>query len=264
MLPSLEDDLKVDLWSHLGYISKNNPGKVMAHKLKTVVVGGSSGMGLAAAQMLHSLGHDIVIASRSRDKLAKAKKIIGKADSYILDVTKEREIARFFDSIGPFDHLVTSAASFVMGPFLKLSLDDAKLFFDSKFWGQYLVAKHGAPHIRKGGSITFFCGVAGQKPFMNFSAGSAINAALEGLTRALALELSPIRVNAISPGTVITPVWDVLPKKGRLQKFAETAGRLPAKRVGQPKDIAQAVAYLIQCNYATGSIVYVDGGARII
>jgi len=221
-------------------------------------------MGLATAQMLHSLGHDIVIASRSQDKLKKAKKIIGKVDSHVLDVTKEKDVTRFFDSIGPFDHLVTSAASFVMGPFLKLSLDDAKHFFDSKFWGQYLAAKHGAPHIRKGGSITFFCGVAGQKPFVNFSAGSAINAALEGLTRALALELSPIRVNAICPGTVVTPVWDVLSKQQRLKEFEETAERLPAKRVGQPEDIAQAVSYLIQCGFATGSIVYVDGGARII
>ena len=116
----------------------------------------------------------------------------------------------------------------------------------------------------EGGSITFFCGVAGQKPFMHFAAGSAINAAIEGLTRALALELSPIRVNAISPGTVVTPVWDGLPEKERLAEFEETARRLPVKRVGQPEDIAKAVCYLIQCGYATGSIVYVDGGARIV
>lgn len=236
----------------------------MAHKLKTVVIGGSSGMGLATAQMLYALGHEIVIASRSEDKLEKAKKIIGKADSYVVDVTNENDVARFFNSIGSFDHLVTSAADFVMGSFLKLSMDEAKHFFDSKFWGQYLAAKHGASHIRAGGSITFFCGVAGQKPFMNFSVGSAINAALEGLTRALALELSPIRVNAISPGTIVTPVWDVLPEKERLKEFEETAERLPVKKVGQPQDIAQAVIYLIQCSYATGSIVYVDGGARII
>ncbi len=127
-----------------------------------------------------------------------------------------------------------------------------------------MAAKHGSSQIRKGGSITFFSGVAGQKPFLNFSTGSAINAALEGLTQALALELSPIRVNAISPGTIETPVWDVLPQQQRLQEFEETAYRLPVKRVGQPKDIAQAVIYLIQCGYATGSIVYVDGGSRII
>ncbi len=235
----------------------------MEHK-KIVIIGGSSGMGLATAKMLHSLGHEIVIASRSKDKLKKAVQEIGKAESCILDVTNEKDIARFFDFVGPFDHLVTSAASFTMGPFLKMPSNEARDFFDSKFWGQYLAAKLGAPHIRKGGSITFFCGIAGQKPFMHFAAGSAINAAIEGLTRALALELSPIRVNAISPGTVVTPVWDGLPEKERLAEFEATARRLPVKRVGQPEDIAKAVCYLIQCGYATGSIVYVDGGARIV
>jgi len=236
----------------------------MDSKIRTVIIGGSSGMGLAAAQKLYSLGHEIVIASRSKDKLEKAAKVIGKAETYVLDVTKEKEIAQFFGSIGSFDHLIISAADFVMGPFLEMPVEEAKLFFDSKFWGQYLAAKYGAPHIRAGGSITFFCGVAGQKPFMNFSAGSAINAALEGLTRALALELAPLRVNAISPGTVVTPVWDVLPEKARLKEFEATAKLLPVKRVGEPEDIAEAVAYLIQCGFATGSVVYIDGGSRII
>ncbi|HSX38528.1 MAG TPA: SDR family oxidoreductase [Chlamydiales bacterium] len=236
----------------------------MGHKLKTVIIGGSSGMGLAIAKMLHALGHEIVIASRSKEKLEKAVKTIGKAEDYVVDVTKEKEVIQFFDAVGAFDHLVTSAASFVMGPFLNMPLNDAKHFFDSKFWGQYMAAKIGAPHQRRGGSITFFCGIAGQRPFMNFAAGSAINAAIEGLTRALALELSPLRVNAIAPGTVVTPVWNEVPEKERLTAFEETAQRLPAKRVGQPEDIAEAARYLIQCGYATGSIVYVDGGARIV
>ncbi len=235
----------------------------MEHK-KIVIIGGSSGMGLGAAKMLHSLGHEIVIGSRSPEKLKEAIKVIGNAESHVLDITKEKDIIKFFKTIGPFDHLITSAAAFIMGPFLKMPLSDAKLFFDSKFWGQYMAAKIGAPYIRKGGSITFFCGVAGQRPFMNFAAGSAINAAIEGLTRALALELSPLRVNAISPGTIVTPVWDELPEKERLKEFEETAKRLPAKRVGQPADVAEAVRYLIQCGYATGSIVYVDGGSRIV
>lgn len=236
----------------------------MENKLRTVIIGGSSGMGLSAAKMLYAIGHDIVIASRSKEKLQQAVMAIGEAESHVLDTRDEQELARFFDALGPFDHLVTTAAGLAMGPFLKIPLSEAKQFFDSKFWGQYLAAKLGAPHIRKGGSITLFCGVAGQKPFPNFAAGCAINAAIEGLTRALSLELSPLRVNAISPGTVVTPVWDSLPEKERMREFEESAKRLPAKRVGQPEDIAHAVRYLIECPYATGSIVYVDGGARII
>jgi NAD(P)-dependent dehydrogenase (short-subunit alcohol dehydrogenase family) len=232
--------------------------------MKTVIIGGSSGMGLATAQKLYSLGHEIVIASRSKEKLEKAAKLIGKVKSAILDVTKEKELAQFFESIGAFDHLVTSAANFITGPFLKLPVSDAKNFFDSKFWGQYLAAKISAPFIRKGGSITFFCGIANEKPVMNLSTASAINGAIEGLTRALSLELSPIRVNAISPGTIKTPVWDGVPEKERLKEFNDLAEKLPAKRVGESEDIAEAVRYFIECKYATGSIVYVDGGARLI
>ena len=99
---------------------------------------------------------------------------------------------------------------------------------------------------------------------MHFAAGSAINAAIEGLTRALALELAPLRVNAIAPGTVVTPVWNSVPEKERLAEFERTAERLPVKKVGQPEDIAQAVRFLIECGYATGSIVYVDGGSLIL
>lgn len=205
-----------------------------------------------------------MIASRSKKKLDQAVNEIGKAKSYVLDVTQEKEVLGFFQSVGPFDHLVTTAADFLMGSFLEMPFSDAKAFFESKFWGQYIAAKAGAPHLLKGGSITFFCGIAGHRPFPHFSVGSAINSAIEGLTRALALELAPIRVNAVSPGTVVTPVWNQLSEKERSEEFEKTAKRLPVQRVGQPEDIAETVLYLIRCGYMTGSVIYVDGGALLV
>lgn len=230
--------------------------------MKVVVLGGSSGMGFAIAKSLHERGHEVVIASRSKEKLAHAQKAMPKAKTFAFDVTKEHEVSALFSSIGAFDHLIITAADFVMGPFLEMKTEEVKRFFDSKFWGQYCAAKYAAPHIRKGGSITFFCGIAGKKPMMHFAAGAAINAGIEGLTRALALELAPLRVNAIAPGTVVTPVWNDVPEKERL--FEELAEKLPVKRVGKPEDFAPAAHFLIECGYVTGTVLYIDGGDHLI
>lgn len=221
-------------------------------------------MGLATAALMRKEGYEITIASRSKEKLEAAVKIIGEAKSCVLDVTSETEIQDFFNSHPVFDHLVISAADFVMGPFLDLSVKDARKFFDSKFWGQYCVAKYAAPKMQKKGSITFFSGIAGQKPFLNMAVASAINAAIEGLTRTLALELSPLRVNAIAPGTVATAIWNGVAEKEKSAFFQKISETLPARRVGQPEDIAQVVKFLIACEYMTGEVISCDGGASLL
>lgn len=231
---------------------------------RVIIIGGSSGIGLASALLLKEKGYEVAIAGRFKEKLESAKAQLGKAETYILDVTKEKEVSHFFSAIKPFHHLVISAAGFTMGPFLEMELSEAKSFFDSKFWGQYMAAKYGAKKIEKGGSITFFSGILGQKPSIGLSVASAINGAVESLTRALALELAPVRVNAISPGTIETPVWDIMPEKDKLSYFRETGQKLPAGRVGKPKDIAQAVLFLIECGYVTGDVLCCDGGKRFI
>ncbi len=230
---------------------------------KVVIIGGSSGMGLAAAVQMSQLGYEVVIASRSKEKLDQAIKTIGKGESHVLDILEEGDVIRFFSHLGPFDHLVISAADFIMGPFLELSIQEARRFFDSKFWGQYCVAKYGAPKIRKGGSITFFSGIASQRPPLNLAAASSINGAIESLTRALALELAPLRVNAIAPGTVATPIWDSVPEKERLARFKSVGEKLLVGRVGQPEDIAEVVRFLIECGYMTGQVIYCDGGQSL-
>jgi NAD(P)-dependent dehydrogenase (short-subunit alcohol dehydrogenase family) len=132
---------------------------------------------------------------------------------------------------------------------------------NSKFWGAYRVAR--AARIRGGGSLTLLSGALGRKPSASAVLQGAINAAIEGLARGLALELSPVRVNVVSPGLIDTPIHDRLPADQRRAMFEGAAARLPARRVGEARDVANAVLYLAVTQFATGSTVFVDGGALI-
>lgn len=231
---------------------------------KIVIVGGSSGMGLSIAKKMASLGYEIAIASRSKSKLEKASQEIPGLETHVLDVCDEDAVQKFFTSIAPFDHLVISAADFVMGPFLTLKTSEARRFFDSKFWGQYTAIKYAAPKMSKKGSIVLFSGIVFEKPSRGLSVASAINGATEGLTRALAMELAPLRVNAISPGIIETPVWDGMQEQAKKAFFEKAGARLPVGKIGQPEDIAQAAQFLIECPFVTGEVLHCDGGSRLI
>lgn len=229
---------------------------------KVLVVGGSSGIGLAAAKAFAELGADVLIASRSADKLAQAAgKIDGTVRTAFLDTTDDSVVETFFSHAGQFDHVVISAAQTPGGPVRKLPLQDAYAAMNSKFWGAYRVAR--AVSIAAGGSLTFVSGFLSVRPSQSSVLQGAINASLEALARGLALELSPVRVNTVSPGLVATPLWDKLDADARQGMYDGAAARLPARRVGQPEDIANAVIYLATTPYATGSTVLVDGGGAI-
>ncbi len=231
---------------------------------KIVIVGGSSGMGLATAKMAAAEGATVVIASRSEDRLRQARaRIQGKVELNTVNIMDEGSIKGFFDKIGEFNHLATPGSEAVRGSFLELEVKEARKAFDSKFWGQYQLAKYGAPRIREGGSITFFAGIWSQRPVFGAAVVAAINSAVEGLGRALAVELAPIRVNTVSPGIVDTPLYSGMEPGKRNAMFQGIAASIPAKRVGRPEDIAQAVIYLMANGYTTGSTLYVDGGATL-
>ena len=227
-----------------------------------LVVGGSSGIGAAAAKALAALGAEVTIASRSATKLEEAAaRIGGKVHTAILDISDDAALEAFFASQGSFDHIVVSAAQTSSGPVKTLPLADAYASMNSKFWGAYRVAR--AARINAGGSLTLVSGFLSVRPSKTSVLQGAINAALEALVRGLALELSPVRVNAVSPGLIATELWSRMDEAKRTAMFEGAAERLPAKRVGQPEDIANAISYLVTTPFATGSTVLVDGGGAI-
>jgi NAD(P)-dependent dehydrogenase (short-subunit alcohol dehydrogenase family) len=231
---------------------------------RIVIIGGSSGIGLATAKMAVKYGAEVVIASRSLDKLEAAKAAIGgKTEAYPLDITSEEQVGDLFEKVGDFDYLTTPGSSISGGPFLTTDTSQARADFDSKFWGQYYAAKYAAPKIRSGGSIVLFSGIYSTRPPAGTSSIAAVNGAIESLCRGLAVELSPLRVNVIVPGLVDTPIFDYMPSEQREGMFKQVAEALPAKRTGQPEDIAQAVLLLMTNPFADGTILFVDGGATL-
>jgi len=227
---------------------------------RMLVVGGSSGIGEATARLAAECGAQVTIASRSADKLAAAlARLPPSCDAAMLDVSDDEAVRSFFASHAAWDHVVLAGSATRTGRIVDLPLDAARASMDNKFWGAYHVGHHA--RIDDGGSLTFVSGVYSLRPQPYAVLQGAINAAVEALARALALDRAPsVRVNTVSPSTTATPLWDKLGDEGRAQKFAEMRSRLPLRRVAEPVDIAQAILFLAGNRFATGSTVLVDGG----
>lgn len=233
---------------------------------KVVIVGGTSGMGLAGAQALAERGAHVVVVGRSEEKLRIAlEQIIPKAEGHAVDFAVEQDVRSFFEKLGRFDHLVvTAGAGFRPAPFVEADTGLARKVLEGKFWVQYIAAKYGAQFINPGGSITLFSGVASRKPMKGAAALCANNGAIEALGRALAVELAPIRVNVISPGLVDTPLWHDMSEHDRISMFGHSAKVAPVGRVGTPGDIAQTIVYVVENGYTTGTVIDVDGGVQLV
>jgi NAD(P)-dependent dehydrogenase (short-subunit alcohol dehydrogenase family) len=206
----------------------------------------------------------VVLAGRSAEKLAAAAGELGAAASTaVLDVADEGAVAGAFAQIGPIDHLVTAAAGTVRGKVVDLPVSAARELFESKYWGQYHCVKYAAPQLRPGGSIVLFSGWISRKPMVGVSTLAAVDGAIEALARTLALELAPIRVNAVTPGMIDTPLWAarLTPEQQRAH-FASVGKALPVGRPGTAEDVAHAVIFLMENGFTTGAILDVDGGQR--
>lgn len=273
-----------------------------------IFVGGSSGMGKAAALSTVMRGGNALLVSRNAEKLEHAKKdILSKAEAIavatsedngdgddndnrieigtvrtaVVDVTDEDAVQSFASSLlsdsdndnnndsddvcVQYDGLVFSAAGKAPhGPITTLSTLDTRELFETKFWGAYHCAKHLSPCLRDGGCIVFVSGVLNRRPGLNCSPLASTNGALEGLTRALALELGPrLRVNCLSPGFCDTERFDHMDEEKKRGMLENTADSLPLKRVGMPEDMGEAIHYLLYAKFVTGVVLDCDGGHHI-
>ena len=224
---------------------------------RILIVGGSSGIGLAVAKQSCESGGKVIIASRNAaEKREDLIALIGhEVETYSFDVTSELETETALNGIGDIDHLIiTTRPEVTSAPFVKTDLKNAMSAFETKFWGQYQLIQKAQKRISQQGSIVMTTGIAGENIFKNVSTMAVINCATEGLCRSLAVELAPIRVNVVSPGFAS-------PKPPETVQYAQ---QFPAGRIASPEEIADAYVYLMASTYITGTSMVVDGGARLI
>jgi NAD(P)-dependent dehydrogenase (short-subunit alcohol dehydrogenase family) len=233
---------------------------------RVVILGGTSGLGLATARAAQGEGAAVLIASSRRERLEAALASLQPgAEGEVVDVADEAQVRALFERVGAFDHLVfTAGESLQLEPLDTMPVERARGFVNVRFWGAFMAAKYGSPHIRPGGSITLTNGIAGLRPRKGWTVAASICGAMEALTRALAVELAPIRVNAVCPGTVKTDLWINMPQSAREAMYRDVAQRLPVGRVGEADDLAQTYLYLMREGFSTGQVLVVDGGAVLV
>jgi NAD(P)-dependent dehydrogenase (short-subunit alcohol dehydrogenase family) len=231
---------------------------------RVVVLGGSSGIGFATAQAAAKQGAAVVIASSRQARIDKALATLPSgSEGRVVDLANEAAVRRLFADLGLFDHLVfTAGETLQLGLLADIDIAAARGFFDLRYWGAFTAAKYGSANIRPGGSIVFTSGIAGQRPRSGWALGASICSAMEGLTRALAIE--PIRVNIVSPGVVATPLWAEMAEADREALYRQAGEKLPVGHIGEAAEIAEAYLYLMDQSYATGQVLVVDGGAVLV
>ncbi|ASU33353.1 SDR family oxidoreductase [Mucilaginibacter xinganensis] len=233
---------------------------------KVIILGGSSGLGLATAKAAGDEGANVVIVSSNRARIDKALTELPPAsEGYAVDFSNVQHICAFFEKVGNFDHMVYTAGENITSDIVHdTDIEKAKDFFTIRFWGAFAAIKYGAPHINEGGSITLMSGSFGQRPSKGYSLGATICGAMDAFTRAMAIELAPIRVNNIAAGVIKTNLWNNLPEADREGFYNYLQSTLLLKRVGEAEDIAQAFVYLMKQPYTTGQSLITDGGAALV
>jgi NAD(P)-dependent dehydrogenase (short-subunit alcohol dehydrogenase family) len=230
-----------------------------------VIVGGSSGIGLATARHFLDSDHRVTITGRSAQRLNEAQSVLGgRAATAAMDAADPLSVQMAFAAMGRFDHLVLALGSRKgAGPFASVSMDDVRASFEEKVFPHFATAQAALPFLAENGSVTFVAAVSAHAAMPGTAGIGAANAAVAALVPILAAELKPLRVNAVSPGVIDTPWWNFLTDEQKAPLFAGYAAKTPVGRIGTPDDIAAAIAFLITSRFTTGEVIVCDGGLRL-
>ena len=230
----------------------------------TLIIGGSSGIGLATASLLADRGDTVHIASRNQARLDHATEVDSRLTAHAVDALDLAAVRDLAVSIAPIDRLIlTLSGNEGAGPFADLDLTLLRRAFDAKFWGYATAIQAALPVIPATGSITLIGAITARAGVPGTAGIASLNAAVEGLVQPLAAELAPIRVNAVSPGYVDTPWWNMLTADQRDATFRQVAESLPTRRIATAGDVAELVALLAVNPNMTGTVVEADGGAHL-
>lgn len=228
-----------------------------------LVIGRESGIARAITLAVRAAGGTVVVAGRDAEKLAKAYDDPN-ISAETVDTTDETSIAALAQRLGSVDHVVTTASARARGTVGDLDHDTVLRSFDTKVLGPILLAKYFAPKMPQDGSFVLFSGATARKPSIGMLAVAATNGAVDVVTRSLAVELAPIRVNAVSPGTIDTGAYDALGEQKKAALFDQRSASNPARRIGTPGDIAEAVVFALTNTFLTGISIGIDGGEPLV
>ncbi len=233
-----------------------------------MIFGGSSGIGEATARALLVQGQQVSITGRDRAKLSAAEQRLseyGQVRTAVVHALDRDSVQRAFEASGPVDHVVICVSGGKgAGLFRELNLNDVRDALEQKTIAQLTVAQVAAGHVREGGSITFVTAASARSVVRGTAGLAAVNGAIEALIPVLALELAPIRVNAVSPGIIETRWWDGVPATTRDALFETARATLPVRRIGVPEEVGELIATISSAGFITGSVYEIDGGSHLV
>jgi len=237
----------------------------MLNNKRIVILGGTAGIGRAVAEQAADQGARVVIVSSRAGRVQETVSRVAHAEGHVVDLRSEERVHELFERLGAIDHLVyTAGEELLMAPLAQLDLKAARQFFELRFWCALSAVRSAHPHLARDGSIVLTSGTAGLRPHPGFAVAGSLCGAVVALTRTLAVELAPVRVNVVIPGFVDTGLWSNVPEAARDEMFAQAAAKLPVGRIGHPADVAEHYLGFMRGSYTTGQSLVVDGGAVLV